>query len=364
MSALWMLFVSLLFHPVLPCYHCFIEMSDTMTLCHALSFTVQVCFDTIHQLVSHNPRVVEAGKVGPGHDTKLKDILMDEINAIKDEYEKNRVKQDEKRLRRFAENFIAAASKLPRAKCTGKCGFQPDGPYDCSTCNFRSCGLPIDCEFKVLKVVENQRVHLKCEVEFPLPGKIAVVWRYADGVKTRLLTEFEDLTAGVDPNLTIPMVREEHQGTYQCALYSEEVSADIIRLFFFLEVEHKIRPSDLRMQKTFDMAMAPGGELRIREPLSRPWVLSDVALISLFTNMFLTVFLHITVICLLSSGQDFFDVDDDDDEDYIYHYYPQQSDTRRDSHDSPCQRSLSVCCAGLQLRKPKSTRSHGHRVAS
>ncbi|KAM9783331.1 sperm acrosome membrane-associated protein 6 [Neosynchiropus ocellatus] len=274
MWAFRVLFASLLFRPVVPCYDCLIEMSDTVTLCSAFRFTTQVCFATIDELVSYNPEVIEAGKVGPGHDRDLKDILMDEINSIKDEYYNNHLKQDEKRLQRFAENFIAAASKLPRGS--------------------------------VMEVTLVQ-------------------------VKTRLLTEFEDLTAGVDPNLSIPMVREEHQGTYQCALYSEEVSADIVRLFFFLEVQPKIRPSDTEMQETFDLALAPGGELRIREPVSRPWVLSDVALIGLLTSVFLTAFLHITVMCLLSSGQDCFDVDDDDEEDYIHHYYPQQSGGRTHS---------------------------------
>lgn len=43
---------------------------------------------------------------------------------------------------------------------------------------------------------------------------------------------FEDVTYGVDTLYSIPSTSLQHQGTYQCEIYSEGRS--IVRLYFYL----------------------------------------------------------------------------------------------------------------------------------
>ncbi|XP_055760664.1 sperm acrosome associated 6 isoform X2 [Salvelinus fontinalis] len=90
----------------------------------------------------------------------------------------------DERLLTAADNFIAAAFKLPRASgCFPPCGFQASGyVYNCITCQYDSCEFPLDCPTKNTTVMENNRTQMRCDVPFPLPYEMKVVWRFAEEV--------------------------------------------------------------------------------------------------------------------------------------------------------------------------------------
>ncbi|KAI3360920.1 hypothetical protein L3Q82_013116 [Scortum barcoo] len=114
----------------------------------------------------------------------------------------------EKRLQTAADNFIAAASKLPRV----------------SGC-FPPC-------VKEIKVMEHSRSGMRCDVPFHLPNDIEVIWRFAEEVKTQQVDQFKEVTTGVDRLYSIPSTSLQHQGTYQCEIYSGQRS--IIRIYYYL----------------------------------------------------------------------------------------------------------------------------------
>lgn len=51
-------------------------------------------------------------------------------------------------------------------------------------------------------------------------------------VRTDQIEEFKEVTAGVDMLFSIPSTSLQHQGTYQCEIYSDHRS--IVRLYFHI----------------------------------------------------------------------------------------------------------------------------------
>ncbi|XP_034553493.1 sperm acrosome membrane-associated protein 6 isoform X2 [Notolabrus celidotus] len=240
-SALWLVCVSLLLSPSRSCFQCFVESSVSSRLCsgHILTehnvINVDACFRKLERIFNNDKRVIEAGRVGKGYDKQLKDILDSQILPVVEEFDtkKNKDTVYEERLQTAADNFISAASKLPRVTgCFPPCGFQSSGSvYNCVTCKYDSCEFPLDCPVKDVKVMESSRSQVRCEVPFTLPDDIEVIWRFAEEVKTQQ-GQFKELTAGVDRLYSIPSTSLHHQGTYQCEIYSGQHS--IVRLYYYL----------------------------------------------------------------------------------------------------------------------------------
>ncbi|XP_038568463.1 sperm acrosome membrane-associated protein 6 isoform X3 [Micropterus salmoides] len=241
-SALWLVCVSLLFNTSLSCYQCFVDVQDSLSLCwgHILTMynvrNVDACFRKLDRIFNNNEGVIEAGRVGEGYEKQLKEILDKEILPMVKEFNQKLNKDTvyEERLQTAADNFIAAASKLPRVSgCIPPCGFQSAGAvYNCITCQYDSCEFPLDCPVQEIKVMENSRTRVWCEVPFHLPNNIEVVWRFAEEVKTQQVDQFEEATAGLDRLYSIPSTNLQHQGTYQCEIYSGQRS--IVRLYYYL----------------------------------------------------------------------------------------------------------------------------------
>ncbi|XP_045900176.1 sperm acrosome associated 6 isoform X4 [Micropterus dolomieu] len=241
-SALWLVCVSLLFNTSLSCYQCFVDVQDSLSLCwgHILTMynvrNVDACFRKLDRIFNNNEGVIEAGRVGEGYEKQLKEILDKEILPMVKEFNQKLNKDTvyEERLQTAADNFIAAASKLPRVSgCIPPCGFQSAGAvYNCITCQYDSCEFPLDCPVQEIKVMENSRTRVWCEVLFHLPNNIEVVWRFAEEVKTQQVDQFEEATAGLDRLYSIPSTNLQHQGTYQCEIYSGQRS--IVRLYYYL----------------------------------------------------------------------------------------------------------------------------------
>ncbi|XP_024123852.1 sperm acrosome membrane-associated protein 6 isoform X6 [Oryzias melastigma] len=168
----------------------------------------------------------------------------------------------EQRFQTAADNFIAAASKLPRASgCFPPCGYQSAGAvYNCETCSYDSCEFPLDCPVEEIEVMENSRSRLWCDVPFDLPADIEVIWRFAEGVKTQQLEEFKEVTVGVDRLYSIPSTSSQHQGTYQCEIYTGRLS--IVRLYFYITVTPQAVVGHTELQEIFDLSLLPGGQLR------------------------------------------------------------------------------------------------------
>ncbi|KAJ8005293.1 hypothetical protein DPEC_G00145130 [Dallia pectoralis] len=251
------------------CYLCFVEVDDSMRLCWGHILTeynirnVDSCFRKLQKIFDNEPHVIEAGRVGKGYDQKLKEILNAEIMPIVEEFDRNMNNDTvyDERLQTAADNFIAAASQLPRASgCFPPCGFQASGyVYNCITCQYDSCEFPLDCPVKEITVEENNRTRMRCDVPFPLPYNIEVVWRFAEEVKSQQMDQFEEVIVGTDRLYSIPSAGLQHQGTYQCEIYSDQRS--IVRLYYHLRVTPQMVGGHSELQEIFDLSLLPGGRI-------------------------------------------------------------------------------------------------------
>lgn len=61
-------------------------------------------------------------------------------------------------------------------------------------------------------------------------------------LKTQKVDHFEEVTVGQDTLYSIPSVSLEHQGTYQCEIYSGQRS--IVRVYYYLSGNRTHRPQD------------------------------------------------------------------------------------------------------------------------
>ncbi|KAK5892552.1 hypothetical protein CesoFtcFv8_012919 [Champsocephalus esox] len=299
-SALCLVCVSLLLGPSLSCYQCFVEVQDSLRLCwgHILSEhnvrNVDSCFRKLDRIFNNHERVIEAGRVGKGYDKQLKELLDGEILPMVGEFDKKRNNDTvyEERLQTAADNFIAAASKLPRVSgCLPPCGFQSAGAvYNCITCQYDSCELPLDCPVKEVTAMENSRSQMWCEVPFHLPGNIEVIWRFAEEVKTQQVDQFKEVTAGLDTLYSIPSSSLQHVGTYQCEIYS--VQRSIVRLYFYLTVTPQVVAGHTELQEIFDLSLLPGGRF-LPAPAGPPHSLttSPLLLTACLTALLLLLFL-------------------------------------------------------------------------
>ncbi|KAK2910394.1 sperm acrosome membrane-associated protein 6 [Channa argus] len=268
-SALWLVCFSSMFSTSLSCYECFVDVNDSLRLCWGYFYTeygvrnVDTCFRTLGRIFTNNEDVIEAGRVGNGYDKQLKEILDAEILPIAEEFD-NQLNNDtvyEERLQTAADNFIAAASKLPRVSgCVPPCGFQSAGAeYNCITCQYDSCEFPLDCPVEEIEVMEYNRSKMLCKVPFQLPDNIEVIWRFAEEVKTQQVDQFTEVTAGLDWVYSIPSTSLQHQGTYQCEIYSNQRS--IVRLYYYLTVTPQVEAGHTELQEIFDLSLLPGGQL-------------------------------------------------------------------------------------------------------
>ncbi|XP_051576977.1 sperm acrosome associated 6 [Myxocyprinus asiaticus] len=233
----------------------------------------------------------------------LRNILLAEIMPIVEEFDQ-RTNEDtvyEIRLQAAANNFIAATSRLPRASgCFPPCGFQAQGAvYNCMTCQFDSCEFPLDCPVKEIKVEENNRTQMWCEVPFHLPKDVKIVWRYAME-KTMLIDQFKEVTVGMDPLYFIPSARMEHSGTYQCEIFSQEHS--LIRIYYYLTVVPLVQLGQAELQDVFEQALLPGGQFSPLSPTVPVTLLlpSTDFLTTCLAAMLLLIFLSLGVLYWLS----------------------------------------------------------------
>ncbi|XP_061573906.1 sperm acrosome associated 6 [Cololabis saira] len=251
------------------CFQCFVDVQDSLRLCsgHILTqyniVNVDSCFKKLDHIFNTNERVIEAGRVGGGFDQTLKEILDAEILPMVKEFDQKQNYDTvyERRLQTAADNFIAAASKLPRVSgCFPPCGFQSAGAvYNCITCKYDSCEFPLDCPVEEIEIMEKSKSKMWCHVPFDLPDDIEVIWRFAEKVKTEQMDEFREVTAGVDRLYSIHSTGLQHQGTYQCEIYSGGRS--IVRLYFYITVTPQVVTGHTELQEIFDLSLLPGGQL-------------------------------------------------------------------------------------------------------
>ncbi|XP_075965705.1 sperm acrosome membrane-associated protein 6 [Anarhichas minor] len=311
-SALCLVCVSLLFGTSLSCFQCFVDVSDALRLCWGHILTehnvrnVDECFRKLDRIFNKNERVIEAARVGGGYDKQLKDLLDAEILPMVEEFHEKLNKDTvyEERLQTAADNFIAAASKLPRVSgCVPPCGFQSAGAvYNCVTCHYDSCGFPLDCPFKEMNVTENSRSQIWCEVPFHLPDDIEVIWSVAEE-KTQQVDQFKEVTAGVDMLYSIPSTSLQHQGTYKCEIYSGQHS--IVRLYYYLTVTPQVVEGHTELQEIFDLSLLPEGRL-LPEPAGSPPSLllpSPPLLTACLTALLLLLFLSLGALYWLTKPE-------------------------------------------------------------
>ncbi|XP_075868950.1 sperm acrosome membrane-associated protein 6 isoform X2 [Nelusetta ayraudi] len=272
----------------LGCYQCFISADDSSRLCighikagHSLSGlpshdNIDSCFKKLDVVFNNNPRVISAARVGKGYDARLREIMEKEILPIVEEFD-GKV------------NYASG--------CIPPCGFQSAGAiYNCITCRYDSCEFPLDCPVKEMNATEGGASQMQCEVAFQLPDGIMAVWRFADEIKTLNLDHFEEVTAGTDTLFSITTVSLEHQGTYQCEIYSDQRS--IVRLYYFLSVVPRVVVGHTELQEIFELSLLPGGRL-LPPSVPEPSVLSPLLLAACLTSVFLLLFLALGALVLL-----------------------------------------------------------------
>ncbi|XP_042565172.1 sperm acrosome membrane-associated protein 6-like [Clupea harengus] len=141
--------------PSSSCLQCFVDPNDAVRMCWGYIIiehdvrNIGECMRMVDRIFNHNKTVMDAGRVGRGHDQKLKDIMLAQIMPMVEEFDQKTHDENvyEARLRAAAEHFIAQASQLPRASgCVPPCGFQVEGSvYSCRGCQYESCEYPLDC---------------------------------------------------------------------------------------------------------------------------------------------------------------------------------------------------------------------------
>ncbi|XP_048840707.1 sperm acrosome associated 6 isoform X1 [Brienomyrus brachyistius] len=239
----WGLVLYAVVDSVLSCFQCFVDADETSRLCKGYILSgydivnLDHCFNAIYRIFN-NTKVIQAAHVAGGYEDELRNIMLAQIMPLIKEFETTNhydfVYED--RLQKAADSFITEASRLPRAfQCVPPCGFQESAAtYDCVTCLYKICGFSLDCPGLNITGVEHNGTEILCDVPFPLPADIEVVWRFADEVKTELVDHFKELTIGVDLLYTIPSLRLDHEGTYQCEIFSNHHS--VIRNYYHLTV--------------------------------------------------------------------------------------------------------------------------------
>uniref|UniRef100_A0A8C7CD62 Ig-like domain-containing protein n=1 Tax=Oncorhynchus kisutch TaxID=8019 RepID=A0A8C7CD62_ONCKI len=223
----------------------------------------------------------------------------------------------DERLLTAADNFIAAAFKLPRASgCFPPCGFQTSGyVYNCITCQYDSCEFPLDCPTKNITVMETNRTQMRCDVPFPLPYEMKVVWRFAEEIRTQQVDQFEEVTVGIDRLYSIPSAGLRHQGTYQCEIYSDQRS--LVRLYYHLIVIPQVVVGHSELQEIFDLSLLPGGQI---VPVPGGWSLALLRLpppsllTACLTSLLLLLFLSLGILHWWSIKKEKSDVEQAEDD--------------------------------------------------
>ncbi|XP_008430592.1 sperm acrosome membrane-associated protein 6 [Poecilia reticulata] len=298
MAVLWLASVSLLICPSLSCYVCFIKPQVSGRLCTGFIVeetyvnSVDECFRMLERIFDTNEAVMEAGRAAGGLEGKLKEILEAEILPIARDFQAKRIMDSmyESRLQKAADNFIAAASKLPRdTQCIPPCGFQNiDAAYNCETCQYDSCLFPLDCPVEEIEVMEGRGIEMRCDVPFDLPNDIEAVWRIAEQFKTQETEHFKEVTAGPDRVYFISSTSTQHTGTYQCEIFSGIRS--IVRLYFYVTVTPQPVEGHTALQGIFDLSLLPRGQL-----LTAPGAAGAAP------HFFLHLLLFLLTTCLASS---------------------------------------------------------------
>ncbi|XP_055083859.1 sperm acrosome associated 6 isoform X2 [Periophthalmus magnuspinnatus] len=274
---------------------------------------MDACFMRLDAIFNYNSQVIESARVGAGYDQQLNDIMDAEIQPILQDFYQtpNYDYVYEQRLQTAADNFVAAASQLPRVSgCYPPCGFQDAGAvYNCKTCKYDSCEFPLDCPVEEIKVMENTRIRMWCKVPFDLPSDFQAVWRFAEELNTQQLDEFKEVTAGVDTLFSIPSTSPHHQGTYQCEIYSDQRS--IVRLYYYLSVTPQNEVGHTELQEIFDLSLLPGGSLLPTADLSRHSRPSAVLLGAYVSAVLLLLLLSLGTLYLLSTSEKRGDVETD-----------------------------------------------------
>ncbi|XP_035607432.1 sperm acrosome associated 6 isoform X4 [Oncorhynchus keta] len=198
----------------------------------------------------------------------------------------------------------------------GSSGFQTSGyVYNCITCQYDSCEFPLDCPTKNITVMENNRTQMRCDVPFPLPYEMKVVWRFAEEIRTQQVDQFEEVTVGIDRLYSIPSAGLRHQGTYQCEIYSDQRS--LVRLYYHLIVIPQVVVGHSELQEIFDLSLLPGGQI---VPVPGGWSLALLRLpppsllTACLTSLLLLLFLSLGILHWWSIKKEKSDVEQAEDD--------------------------------------------------
>ncbi|XP_066574007.1 sperm acrosome membrane-associated protein 6 [Amia ocellicauda] len=260
-SLLWLCLLACV-GPSISCFSCLVPSSDGIRLCWGYVLpdsgvrSMDACYRALERIFG-DQRVTDAGRVGAGYDRVLRGILQELLTPLIQKFDRKRNDASvyEVEFQRVAHGFVSQAAQLPRATgCVPPCGFQESGTvYSCITCQYESCGYPLDCPMRDVSVGQWNRTVLQCEVGFTLPLDTQISWKFTKELRTQDLAQFEELTCGTDPVYAMPSTRREQQGTYLCEMFTQEHS--IARDYMYLTVLGESSVGKVEMQELFDMAL-------------------------------------------------------------------------------------------------------------
>ncbi|XP_077382563.1 sperm acrosome membrane-associated protein 6 isoform X2 [Festucalex cinctus] len=235
------------FRPSVGCVQCLVQPKDTSVVCGKFGNAAN-CYTELGRLFDKKDKVIDAGKVGKAQVKSLEKVINDLFDQLK-----KKAKINVNDLEKASEDFITQASALPK-------GYQ-ESHYNCSICKIDSCGFPLDCPVQNKTVGEHKSIKMLCDLAFAVPqdSKISKIWKFAEKVNTRQVELFKEMTVELEDSYDIPSADGQHEGTYQCEIFSNGNS--IKRIYHYLTVTSDTGTGHSELHDIFLLSLLPGGKL-------------------------------------------------------------------------------------------------------
>ncbi|XP_064250625.1 sperm acrosome membrane-associated protein 6 isoform X2 [Passer domesticus] len=209
-----------------PCLLCFGPPLQRSRLCYYMTgaFVNEPTHKKCLQALVEAAKPLASVTVGSGQREELREIVMDALYSLEEQ-----------------------RGKIPA--CIPPCGFQAAARvFQCATCRFVDCQLPLDCPVQDLWTYTDETIVLRCKVPFHVPPGVPITWMYAPNLRTQDMTLFKQLKGNPEKPFSLT-IEEPAAGTVACFL--GEQSKPIIRKFFYLNVSEGSVEEEKGLQAVF-----------------------------------------------------------------------------------------------------------------
>ncbi|XP_077382564.1 sperm acrosome membrane-associated protein 6 isoform X3 [Festucalex cinctus] len=211
------------FRPSVGCVQCLVQPKDTSVVCGKFGNAAN-CYTELGRLFDKKDKVIDAGKVGKAQVKSLEKVINDLFDQLK-----KKAKINVNDLEKASEDFITQASALPKVQNK--------------------------------TVGEHKSIKMLCDLAFAVPqdSKISKIWKFAEKVNTRQVELFKEMTVELEDSYDIPSADGQHEGTYQCEIFSNGNS--IKRIYHYLTVTSDTGTGHSELHDIFLLSLLPGGKL-------------------------------------------------------------------------------------------------------